>query len=385
MKILMTNHALGERAGSESYLETVAAELRRLGHEVVLFSPRCGDMAERLRGQQFEVVDSVAAVPLDVDVIHGQHLDTVGLVRTRLARTPLVFVTHSWAISLEDPLAELGAGAFVALNDLTRRRLVAHEATRGREVVRLTQPITVSFADGERTPIADRPRRAVAVSRRMIHVPPRLAAACAEAGIEFDWLGGADRQSADAREEMRTADIVFAVGRTALEAMAAGRAVYVIDDTSQGGWVRTDSYRGLEADGFTGFHHARPGEELGAALAAYAPGMGQEARALVVQHHAAPHHAADLVHLYLEVADSPSTGSPATGLDLLADERFAFERRAVHAEWRLADATREVEELRAELAKVRDQRDRVRRQRNRARRALEQAQASRGLLHRWRP
>ena len=28
VKILMTNHSLGERAGSESYLETVSAELR---------------------------------------------------------------------------------------------------------------------------------------------------------------------------------------------------------------------------------------------------------------------------------------------------------------------------------------------------------------------
>jgi hypothetical protein len=367
----MTNHALSERAGSESYLETVAAELRRLGHTVVFFSTRPGEMADRLRRQQYDVRTELAEVPTDVDVIHGQHLDTVGLVRTRLPRTPLVFVTHSWAISLEDPLAELGASAFVALNDVTQRRLAAHEATRGREVLRLTQPVTISFADGARIPLGPVPRRAVAVSRRMRYLPPRLAAACAAAGIEFDWLGGQDRQSADAREEMRTHDIVFAVGRTALEAMALGRAVFVVDDTSQGDWIGAATHRWLEADGFTGFGATDPPEPLASALASYDPGLGQEARALVVQHHAAQNHAAALVALYLRVADSPVAATPAPGLELLAAERFELEARAVRAEWRLAEESRRVAELATELARVSHRRDQLRRQRDRARRALE--------------
>ena len=367
----MTNHALGERAGSESYLETVAAELRRLGHEVVFFSTRPGAMADRLRDQQYDVRTVLTDIPTDVDVIHGQHLDTVGLVRTRLQHTPLVFVTHSWVISLEDPLTELGAGAFVALNDLTQHRLAAHEATRGREVLRLTQPVTVSFADGARIPLGEEPRRAVAVSRRMRYLPPRLAAACAAAGIGFDWLGGEDRQSADAREEMRTSDIVFAVGRTAVEAMALGRAVFVVDDTSQGGWIRTGTHRELEADGFTGFGAAGPPEPLETALASYAAGAGQEARALAVQHHAAQHHAAALVGLYLRVADSPGSATPAPGLELLAAQRFELEARAVRAEWRLAEESRRVAELETELARVSRRRDQLRRQRDRARRAVD--------------
>ena len=113
MKILMTNNALAARGGSESYLETVATELRRLGHEVTFYSPTCGHMAERLRERGFEVAADVADLPTDVDVIHGQHSNAVALVRERLATTPLVFATHSWAISIEDPVAELGAGCLL--------------------------------------------------------------------------------------------------------------------------------------------------------------------------------------------------------------------------------------------------------------------------------
>ena len=57
MKILMTNNALVERGGSESYLETVSSELRRLAHDVVFYSPQCGATADRLRRDGFAVVD----------------------------------------------------------------------------------------------------------------------------------------------------------------------------------------------------------------------------------------------------------------------------------------------------------------------------------------
>ena len=360
----MTNHALGERAGSESYLETVSAELRRLGHEVVLFSTRCGAVAESFRADGFPVVEAVDDLPGDVDVVHGQHCDTVALVRTRLPDTPLVFATHSWFISLEDPIAALGASAYVAYNDVTHRRLRAHAATAGAEVLRLTQPVAVSFADGRRTPLPSPPERAVAVSRGMIHVPQRLAAACAAAGIAFEWVGGPERQSPDARAEMRTADIVFGVGRTALEAMAAGRATFVVDESSLGGWVAPASYPTLEADGFTGHGTSLDTDALAELLGAYTPELGAHARRLVLEHHSVQRHAAELVDLYTRVAGGTIAAPCPPGVDLLAYERFAFERRAVHAEWQVAELARE-------LAEVTRQRNRLRRQRDRARRALD--------------
>jgi len=391
VKILMTNQSLSARAGSESYLETVSAELRRLGHEVVLFSPRCGAVADGLRGAGFEVLDEVDDLPADVDVVHGQHSEAVALVRTRL-RTPLVFVAHSWFVSIEDPLPELGAAALVALNDLSHRRLAAHVASAGAELVRLTQPVTVSYADAGRRPPSSTGVRAVAVSRTMRQLPARLADACAGLGFSFDWVGGPDRESADAREEVRSADVVFAVGRSALEAMAAARATFVVDEASLGGWVGPASYTSLEADGFTGQLAGRGDQELEQLLADYRPELGADARRLAVRHHSAPHHAAALVELYARVADRPVASTAPPSLGLLAHERFALETRAVEAEWRMAGLRREVAELgdqlastRAELAEAVEQRDRFRRQRDRLRRRLAAPAAEpRRWLTRWR-
>jgi hypothetical protein len=408
MKVLMTNNSLATRGGSESYLETVSSELRRLGHEVLFYSPDCGLVAERLRQGGFEVHDDVSGLLSDIDVIHGQHTNVVARVRERLPTHPLVFATHSWAIPIEDPIAELGAGAYVAFNELTRRRLAAHAATSGAEIVRLTQPVEVSFADGARDPVATTPRRAVAVSRRMTTVTTRLAQVCAGLGIEFQRIGGDDGESPDPRQEMLAADIVFAMGRTALEGMAAARAVVVIDETSFGGWVSTSSYAALEADGFTGLGlgevgpQSDPGDgDLEALLRRYDPDLGTQARRLVTRHHAAQHHAAALVEIYTAVADTPATppSNSAGAIALLSQDRFALEHRAVTAEWEVARLRNEVHDLRGELERRLQERehlvgrlegmtDRLRRARSRARMFRRQRDRARAALEsgrkRWR-
>lgn len=407
MKILMTNNTLAARGGSESYLETVSRELRRLGHEVVFFSSECGFMADRLRQRGFEVHDDAARLPRDLDVIHGQHTNAVARVREHRPTLPLVFATHSWVIPVEDPVAELGATAYVAFNELTRRRLGAHVATTGAEIVRLTQPIEVSFADGARDPVAAAPRRAVAVSRRMTTMPARLAKICAGLGIEFQRIGGDDAESPDARREMLGADIVFAIGRTALEGMAATRAVLVIDETSFGGWVTASSYAELEADGFTGLGLGGAGpwgepsdDHLEELLRRYEPDLGTQSRRLAVRHHAAQHHAAALVELYTAVADTTASATSASTVALLVQDRFALENRAVTAEWevaRLEAAVRElhseIDGLTAELSGRLDEREhllariaglgaRLRRARSRARRFRRQRDRARLALAR---
>lgn len=403
MKILMTNHGLVQRGGSESYLETVSAELRRLGHEVVFFSQHVGKFGERLREAGYQVIDDPADLPRDVDVVHGQHADAVASVRTRLPRTPLVFATHSWFVNaLEDPMPELGAAAIVAFNRLTHDRMSAHVASQGARLVRMTQPVTLSFADTARVPIDVVPRRAVAVSRQMRALPARLEAACADLGIEFDWVGGERRSSDDARRQMYAADVVIGMGRSALEGMAAGRAVLVADESVVAGWVDEQSYPALEDDGFTGWGDPRP-QDVAGLLASYRHDLGPTARRLTARHHGAQEHAVGLVELYTSVADRPAESwDPRTVAQLVGD-RHALEVRAVRAEWAVAQRDRETaeevsglqarldeigqafEQALAESAQLRDetktlraQRDKLRRQRDtiRRQRAVEREERS---------
>lgn len=349
MKILCTNHSLAVRGGTESYLETIAVELRRLEHEVILFSPECGAVADVFREQGFAVVDDPAAVPGDIDVIHGQHVDATAAVRARFRDVPLVFVSHSWFIPLEDPLGELGADAAVALNDLTEARLKARAGMHPDRVFRLRQPVSVSYGDTSRMPIGERARLAVSVSRGLKRREQQLREACEAAGIQLLSIGGAGAESTDARREMMAADIIFAMGRSAIEAMALGRAVFVVDEANVGGWVTEDSYPRLEGVGFTGVD-APALPALTDLLADYSPQLGTDARTLVARHHAAPLHAARLAQIYADVRGD--TGGAGSGIDTVAElarENFALGLRVSALAWESAFRARENTELQGHL------------------------------------
>ncbi len=363
MKILCTNNALAVRAGSESYLETVVPALRQLGHDVELYSPRCGAVAGHLRGQGFRVHDDPSALGTDFDVIHGQHVNAIASIRPRLPDTPLVFATHSWFIPIEDPVAELGVAAVVTFNDITLARARAHAAVGDRPVHRLRQPVAISLGDGARTPVPTRPRVALAASRNLHGRLPGIRAACESNDIQLRVVGPGGDESPDARREIRAADIVIAIGRTAVEAMAAGRAVLVLDESTVGGWLTEDSYGRLEADGFTGFAGNGDRTPLPELVARYRPDLGAAARVLAVRHHSAQRHAVELVDIYRQaMARPPAQVRLDPQLASLTDAALALEARALRAEWALAGAQRAAlvaerdrDAARAELETVRGQ------------------------------
>lgn len=363
MKILCTNNALDARAGSESYLQTVAPALRQLGHEVELYSPRCGMVAATIREQGFRVHDDAATLGPDFDVIHGQHTTVIAQVRSLLPETPLVFVTHSWFLTIEDPVAELGAACFIAFNDVTLARLRAHAAVGDRPVHRLRQPVDTSFADRARTPLPARARLAVASSRNLNRVLPELRAACERHGIVLQVVGPEGAESPDARREIRAADLVIAIGRTALEGMAAGRAVLVMDEAALGGWVTQESYDRFEADGFTGYHTGPARESVLDLIGGYRPELGTTCRTLAVRNHAVQRHAAELVAIYQQaIGSGPAPARVEPQLTSLTEACFGLEARAVAAEWALAEVEREkvlldhaLVSARAELAAARQE------------------------------
>jgi hypothetical protein len=69
MKILVTNYHLNHYAGTETFIYALSVELRRIGHEVICFSPRLGAMAQRLAAAGIAVTGDLSAAPDDIDVI----------------------------------------------------------------------------------------------------------------------------------------------------------------------------------------------------------------------------------------------------------------------------------------------------------------------------
>ncbi len=304
MRIVLATSAFHHVGGSETYLSTLAENLLRLGHDVRIYTRVAGDMAMLARRRGIEVVDSVADLGAPADAVLSQD----GIVAYDLAgawpEVPQTFVCHSSLFDVQQPPLVPGTVASViVLNDRVRRRIEALNADL--EVVRLTQPIDTQRFSPHSTP-QDRPVRALVLSTYLDGAPRRaLEDSCATAGIELVSLG-IDEVDLAPEVVMSRVDFVVGKGRAVLEAMSCGRPAYLFDSFGGDGWITPDTYRAIEADGFTGQLGERglDVQRLRADLAAYDPELGRLGRELVLRHHDARQHA----HAVLEVLAALGAG-----------------------------------------------------------------------------
>jgi hypothetical protein len=323
MKLLLATNHLG-LGGSESYLLTVAEQLDRLGHEACIYTPAPGEGVQVARARGVEVIGE-RGLDDEFDAALVQDAGVSYRLAERCPDVAQLFVAHSEMFDLQTPPQLDGmVAAVVALNDRVARRM--RSFVTGVEVVRLRQPV-----DTERfTPRGALPEAA----RRTLFLSNTpngdriaiLEAACAEAGLELDRLGGLAGQTADTRPALAAAEIVIGYGRSILEAMACGRAAYVYDWNGGDGWVTPQSYAAIEADGFAGrsgrtiVDAGRLAEDLGG----YAASMGPVNHDLVMAHHRANVHVQELLELLARVARS--SPRPRAPLQEMA--------RLVRLEWR---------------------------------------------------
>ena len=337
--VLATNHlGLG---GSESYLLTVAEQLDRLGHEVLVHAVEPGKGVEVAIERGLAVV-ATSELPEECDAVLVQDAGVSLLLAERYPRAPQVFVAHSESFDLQAPPQLPGVvGRVVALNDrvAARMRSFATEV----EVVRLTQPIdTERFTS--RTPLPEEPRRVLLLSNTPIADRlTLLEQACGSLGLELVRVGGLQGQTTDPRTALNNADVVVGYGRSILEAMACGRAAYVYDWNGGDGWITPESYPVIEADGIAGRsgRQVLDAETLAADLRRYSAAMGPVNHDLVMGHHRANVHAQRLVELLRDLG-APA-GRPREGLQEMA--------RLVRLEWR---ARAEVHALSRENVELRD-------------------------------
>ncbi len=354
MRAVLSSENFDGTGGTETYVVTVAQQLERLGHQAWIYTPNAGLMAEVARGKGVRVVGR-AELPNDCDVVFAQDAATSFELADNYRQAPLVFVAHSRDHALQDvPQLSDVCDAVVVMNERVRGWIEARSAHP--PLTRLRQPIdTWRFA----APRLARARaRRVLVSSNYVSGARAelLERACRECGLELDWLGTTSRQTGSPEVVLADADIVIGLGRTVLEAMAAGCAAYVYGAVSGDGWVTRESYPAFEADGFAGLSNTDviDASRLTADLRKWEPGMGEANRDLVYAHHAARVHAIELVTLVRSLDAAAGRESAPPGEPSRADELA----RLVRLEWqmycRAVDAAKEAEQLRAGYEHYRD-------------------------------
>lgn len=132
--------------------------------------------------------------------------------------------------------------------------------------------------------------------------------ACRASGLHVVWIGATSRTAATPELELAGVELVIGLGRTVLEAMAAGRAAYVYGIAGGDGWVTPERYPAMEADGFAGTSDPElvvDAARLTRELQGWRAEMGEVNRDLASAHHSASEHAMALVELARSLTRKP--------------------------------------------------------------------------------
>lgn len=349
MHIVLGLENLTAFGGTETYAMTVAGELEQLGHDVTLHAPNRGAVAEFAGRQGLRVVGA-ERLPNACDLVIASDAATCHELAGR-GLGPVVFVAHSADHMLQAP-PQLGdrCQTIVVLNDRVRR---AVEARAWRApVVRLRQPIDL-LRYCNLGPPGRTARTALVTSNYVDGARGELIeAACRANGLRVAWIGATTRATATPEFAIADADLVIGLGRSVLEAMAAGRAAYVYGVVGGDGWVTPERYPAMEGDGFAGTSAPEiviDADRMARELGGWTAQMGEIGRDLASAHHSAREHAVALVDLARGLTSSPPAEvSPTREFAHLVRLQWRSEHRA-------DGGLRELARLRARVGELEDE------------------------------
>ncbi|HET7114562.1 MAG TPA: glycosyltransferase [Pyrinomonadaceae bacterium] len=239
LRILITNHFLRGRTGSELYVCELATNLLRRGHSPIVYSPQLGHTARELRDATVPIVDNLDAIGSAPDLIHGQHHVETMSALLRYPNTPAVFFCHGWLPWEETPPKHPRILRYVAVDDTCFDRLVSESGIPDDRVSVILNSVELEeFLP--RAPLPAKPARALVFSngaKESTHLGA-VREACRRSGLSLDVVGaGAGNVAARPQDVLGQYDIVFAKARCALEAMAVGSAVVLCDIKGAGPMV----------------------------------------------------------------------------------------------------------------------------------------------------
>lgn len=261
MNLLLTNHRLRQRGGSELFVAEVAVELQRRGHRVCVFSTVPGEISGMLQEQNVPVVSSPADCPFRPDLIHGQHhLETMAAL-SLWPGVPGVYFLHGATPWEEHPPVHPRLRRYLA----TSPRFgwwVAQECGVSETSLEVVRNFFDAARFPHRRPPGQRTGRALVFHNTMLASGPAfhaLQAACQAVGLTLDGVGEAfGKTDANPGRLLPGFDVVFAGGRSAIEAMACGCAVLPVTALQAEGRVHPGNFEEMADRNFTAETNAPP-------------------------------------------------------------------------------------------------------------------------------
>jgi hypothetical protein len=245
LRVLITNIWLN-RGGTESVVRDISLGLLARGHVPIVYSPTLGEIAQEISARGIAVVDDLACLREAPDIIHAHHYVTAGEALLAFPKTPAVYVCHGWDSWLERP-PRFPQLTYIGVSEATRDRMIHREGISPSRTMILPNAVNLRRIPPRQASLSKLLQSGCVFSNDDSHFSV-LQEAGARFGLTLSKIIG--RSNAIPEHELVKYDLVFATGRSAIEALCAGCAVVVCDRNGLGGLVTTSSYEGLRAANF---------------------------------------------------------------------------------------------------------------------------------------
>jgi hypothetical protein len=247
VRILITNIMLKERSGTEIATRDLALGLLAAGHEPLVYSPSLGEISDEIARAGIVVTNDLGDIAGVPDIIHGHHYVETVKALVRFPKTSAIFVVH-------DPT---GWHDVPPLSPQIRRYVAVDYNCHARLTDRYQIPagnIRVIFNAYDPRRFPPRQNPVTGISRALVfsnYAGPGgfveyIREACAELNIPLDVIGAAMKRShPNPGEILGQYDLIFGIGRCAVEASATGAAVIICGDPGLGPFVTTANIQQL--------------------------------------------------------------------------------------------------------------------------------------------
>ena len=258
-KVLLGNNTLDSLAGSETWTYTLAMELQRTGHSVMVYSPLLGQIARKLEVAGIRCVSSLKETDEPAIIICNHHDITTDL-HSRFPRAPIIATVHGTQhqdlrdqrILPEHPVTDFKIGQYVAVSEEVQRLLMQAYDIESLIIRNFFDLTRFSWLPGP----TDRFPRTIVVndnySSRQDEENRIIEQVAAHYGAQLRFIGASFGETWEIADVLRLSDVVVGMGRSVLEGFCMGKMALVHGRWGTGGVLTQDTYDLLKQTNFSG-------------------------------------------------------------------------------------------------------------------------------------
>ena len=308
LRILIGTHHLIDFTGSEIYTLTLAEQLVKEGHSVKVFSKYIDKIRDQFEAINVELIDDIEKLSEhEFDIAHIHHNVTAIEVRSVFPDLPMIMVSQGVLPFLEQPpVFDVGISKFLGIsleviNNLIKKGVPSSKVAYYPNIVDENK-----FLPGK--PINEKPRKALIISGRIDQIRENIIRkACSMLSIETRFVGGrfGYYPQEKIRQLIKESDIVFSLGRGAIEAMMCGRIPVIFDYLGGDGIVTPKTFDEIRKNNFSGRRYKKnfSVEELVNEINKYMQNYGNELRELALENFSASKYIKHIIDIYKTVIE----------------------------------------------------------------------------------